>query len=59
MDKKRIVMYELNGRYWFSKKFQGIGILFDFDTVLTHPKKTILVFKFKFLFFGCWFDIRK
>lgn len=51
-------MIVLNGRYWFSKKFQGIGILFDFDVPQANDY-TVMVFKFKLLFFGCWIDITR
>jgi len=47
----------LISRYFFSKKFQGLGVLFDCDVAQGMLYKTILVIKLKFLFFGFWMSV--
>jgi len=44
-------------RYFLSKKFQGLGVLFDCDVAQGFIYKTILVVKIKILFFGFWMSV--
>ncbi|MNF67302.1 hypothetical protein D3C87_1571480 [compost metagenome] len=44
-------------RYFFTKKFQGLGVLFDCDVTQGMLYETVLVVKIKILFFGFWMSI--
>lgn len=46
-------MMKVKNHFWVSKKFQGVGIMFDFD-VPQCSNKTYCVFSFKLLFVGFW-----
>lgn len=44
-------------RYYFEKKFQGLGILFDTDVAQGFLYKTVLLIKIKLFFFSFWMSV--
>ena len=48
---------QITSRSYLTKKFQGLGILFDCDVAQGFRHHTVLVINIKILFFGCWLDI--
>lgn len=45
--------------YYFTKKFQGFVLSFDFDCTQCSSETRVFCFTFKFVFFGCWINVYK